>query len=180
MLLDQACPPWRANDAAGIRDRYLTGEEVRFAGVVVSEDGGASPGRPSGAHRGPIGSPKGHPGNGGVAGSAKGLRGSRYRAGEGPFTRCVHRAPHRNVRQRGGGVAMRPEAPLPLPPTVSVVVPVKDATRFLETSISSILGALAHCEGELIIVDNGSTDGSYELLQERWSSLDASGAMHQG
>ena len=45
MLIDQARPLWRANDAAGIHDRYLAGEEVRFAGVVVSEHRGASPGR---------------------------------------------------------------------------------------------------------------------------------------
>lgn len=51
---------------------------------------------------------------------------------------------------------------------VSVIVPVLNARQYLEPCISSILTALDACHGELIIVDNGSTDGSYELLRERW------------
>ncbi len=50
--------------------------------------------------------------------------------------------------------------------TVSVVVPVRDALKFLPSSTSSILRALERFgSGEVIFVDNGSTDGSLQFLQ---------------
>jgi len=51
----------------------------------------------------------------------------------------------------------------------SVVVPVLNAKDFLHRSLDSILAAMdRYGNAELVVLDNGSTDGSYEiLLQER-------------
>jgi GT2 family glycosyltransferase len=55
---------------------------------------------------------------------------------------------------------------------ITAVVPVLNAERFLEPCLGSITAAMAgarHCEVDLVVVDNGSTDGSMEVLRERWS-----------
>jgi len=52
-------------------------------------------------------------------------------------------------------------------PLISVIVPVYNSMGVLETCLRSILAAMAHFgKAELILIDNGSTDGSYELLRE--------------
>lgn len=59
-------------------------------------------------------------------------------------------------------------------PLISVVIPVLNAARFLAPCLDSVVGAMDACAGarvELIIIDNGSTDGSWELLQGSWSAL---------
>lgn len=49
-------------------------------------------------------------------------------------------------------------------PTVSVVMPVRDAARYLRAAVDSIL-AQTYTDLELIAVDDGSTDGSLDLLR---------------
>jgi glycosyltransferase involved in cell wall biosynthesis len=49
-------------------------------------------------------------------------------------------------------------------PSVSVVVPVYNAARFLDEAIRSILGQ-RHAGLELIVVDDGSTDGSGDVAR---------------
>jgi hypothetical protein len=58
-----------------------------------------------------------------------------------------------------------PEARAPSGSTVSVVVPVYNKAGLLRTALDSVVAAARrHGACELILVDNGSTDGSYELL----------------
>ena len=46
---------------------------------------------------------------------------------------------------------------------ITVVVPVLNASRFLPRTVPTVLEAARNTEGaEIIYVDNGSTDGSYE------------------
>jgi glycosyltransferase involved in cell wall biosynthesis len=53
---------------------------------------------------------------------------------------------------------------------ISVVVPTYNVARFLDASLRSIEAALQEVGGgELIVVDNGSTDGTQELLAEQWA-----------
>jgi len=54
-----------------------------------------------------------------------------------------------------------PSTPAPL---VSVIIPSYNAIRFLHDTIASVY-AQAHRPLEVIVVDDGSTDGSWELLQ---------------
>jgi len=53
-------------------------------------------------------------------------------------------------------------------PLISVVVPVFNARQYLERVMDAIMVALDHFPGEVVVVDNGSTDGSLEFLRERW------------
>jgi glycosyltransferase involved in cell wall biosynthesis len=55
-------------------------------------------------------------------------------------------------------------------PRFSVVVPALNSRKYLPGSIDSILAAV-ECYGkaDLTIVDNGSTDGSWELLSSKYS-----------
>ncbi len=51
----------------------------------------------------------------------------------------------------------------------SVIVPVFDARRFIPMCLPTVVRAVHdHQAAELIVVDNGSTDGSYELLQREF------------
>jgi glycosyltransferase involved in cell wall biosynthesis len=48
---------------------------------------------------------------------------------------------------------------------ISVIVPVLNSKEYLKRSLNSILAAIHHYgPAELIIIDNGSTDGSYEMV----------------
>jgi hypothetical protein len=52
----------------------------------------------------------------------------------------------------------------------SVVIPVYNSIRHLKTCLDAACAALRHHgNGELIVLDNGSTDGSYELLLSDYS-----------
>jgi glycosyltransferase involved in cell wall biosynthesis len=53
---------------------------------------------------------------------------------------------------------------------VAVVIPVWNARQYLEICLDSILAAAEHSSGvDVTVIDNGSTDGSYEFLQSRYS-----------
>jgi glycosyltransferase involved in cell wall biosynthesis len=55
-------------------------------------------------------------------------------------------------------------------PGISVVVPVFNSAEYLRQSVESILEAIAqYGPAELILIDNGSIDGSYELLLSRYA-----------
>lgn len=59
-------------------------------------------------------------------------------------------------------------------PTFSVVMPVYNERGHLRETLSSVLAALeAYGHGEFIVVDNGSTDGSWQILQELQDDLTA-------
>jgi glycosyltransferase involved in cell wall biosynthesis len=54
---------------------------------------------------------------------------------------------------------------------ISVIIPVLNARQYLESCLDSVLAAAArHGNVEIVVVDNGSTDGSYELLQSRYAT----------
>src|SRR5258708_39692581 len=51
-------------------------------------------------------------------------------------------------------------------PDLSVIVPVKDERDNLRPLYQRVTAALAGRSFELVVVDDGSTDGSFEVLQE--------------
>jgi GT2 family glycosyltransferase len=51
------------------------------------------------------------------------------------------------------------------PPLVSVVIPVRNGARDLPRCLASIAAAGSHISAEVIVVDNGSTDGSAEIAR---------------
>jgi glycosyltransferase involved in cell wall biosynthesis len=54
----------------------------------------------------------------------------------------------------------------------SVVIPVFNSIRYLKTCLDAVCVAIRrHGSGELFVVDNGSSDGSYELLQADYGSV---------
>src|SRR5581483_1984994 len=56
------------------------------------------------------------------------------------------------------------------PKTISVIVPVYNSMNHLQTCLDSIMKAIEqYGNAKLIIVDHGSTDGSYELLVGEYS-----------
>lgn len=55
-------------------------------------------------------------------------------------------------------------------PRISVIVPVYDALPYLRACLDSLLDAVdEYGNAEVIVVDNGSTDGSWELLRARYT-----------
>lgn len=53
---------------------------------------------------------------------------------------------------------------------ISVVVPAYNVIRFIDATLRSIEAALQEVGGgELVVVDNGSTDGTQELLAKQWA-----------
>jgi hypothetical protein len=58
-----------------------------------------------------------------------------------------------------------------LPPTLSVLLPVRNAAPFLEASVTSILNQTKR-DFEFIILDDASTDGSTQVLQA-WAARDS-------
>jgi glycosyltransferase involved in cell wall biosynthesis len=56
-------------------------------------------------------------------------------------------------------------------PRISIVVPTLNSSKYLLTTINSILAAIEYYgNADLTIVDNGSSDGSWEILSSRYSS----------
>ncbi len=56
-----------------------------------------------------------------------------------------------------------------LPGRFSVVVPVFNSRRHLKACLDSVMSAIDNYgQAELIVIDNGSTDGSYELIRETY------------
>jgi CDP-glycerol glycerophosphotransferase len=67
-------------------------------------------------------------------------------------------------RGRGDGGAGSPDLPRGTgPELLSVVVPVHNEERHVETALRSILGQ-PHGAVEVIVVDDGSTDGSWDVV----------------
>lgn len=85
----------------------------------------------------------------------------------------VHSGGTGKVDRSGGGTWARHEAPgtgdpgSGAPP-VTVVVPVLDAVEYLPRCVPAVLRAVDRIGGgEIVFVDNGSTDGSVEFLRAR-------------
>ena len=56
--------------------------------------------------------------------------------------------------------------------SISVVIPVYNSMRTLATCLNSVLEALGRVSSsELIVIDNGSTDGGFELLQRAYTHV---------
>src|SRR5438034_161492 len=54
-------------------------------------------------------------------------------------------------------------------PTIDVVIPVYNKFRFLRDAVGSVVAAAeTHGSAQVWLVDNGSTDGSYELLTNQY------------
>lgn len=51
-------------------------------------------------------------------------------------------------------------------PKISIIVPVFNAEKYLERCLDSILKSLGGVSGEVLVVDNGSTDGSLSILEK--------------
>lgn len=80
--------------------------------------------------------------------------------------------------QRVGGLRVAPEVFQSQPyhglrvrtESISVIVPIKNKARFLETCVGSILAAATRVDGvDVLLVDNMSTDGSAEILRREFS-----------
>lgn len=53
------------------------------------------------------------------------------------------------------------------PPRVSILIPLYNASEFIETSINSVL-LQTFTDFEVVVVDDQSTDGSYELVRDKY------------
>ena len=58
-----------------------------------------------------------------------------------------------------------------MPPKVSVIIPVFNVVRYLNQTITSVISQMLESL-EIILVDDGSTDGCYELI-ENWKEKDS-------
>ena len=51
-------------------------------------------------------------------------------------------------------------------PTLSVVIPVYNEVEFVETLVQKVLAAVPEIEKEILLVDDGSTDGTRDVLKK--------------
>ena len=49
---------------------------------------------------------------------------------------------------------------------ISIIIPVYNAEKYLVRCLDPVLSSLKNAEGELILIDNNSTDGSLKILEE--------------
>ena len=49
---------------------------------------------------------------------------------------------------------------------VSIIIPVYNAAKYLERCVDSVLGAMRKVKGEIILIDNNSTDDSPKIMQK--------------
>ena len=54
---------------------------------------------------------------------------------------------------------------------VSVIIPSWNAKKYLQGCVNSIIKETKHCSIEIIVVDNASTDGSPEMIQNQFPQL---------
>ena len=137
----------RSRRPLGNRRDAGAGRRGGCRGPVRDDVGAGRPARPRGPRRRRAcraGTARGVP----EAGPCAGRRALRPRA--------VGRAAPGAVRAAGGGVSG---------PRVSVVMPVRDAERFLREALDSIL-AQTLADLELIVVDDGSADSTPAILEE--------------
>lgn len=64
-------------------------------------------------------------------------------------------------------------------PQISVVIPAYNCDRYLRVAIDSVL-AQAHCHFEVIVIDDGSTDRTAEVLQQYGNQIRAVAQPNQG
>jgi GT2 family glycosyltransferase len=57
------------------------------------------------------------------------------------------------------------------PPLVSVIVITFNGMEFVEACLSSVLKAVANVPAEIIVIDNGSRDGTKQFLESRFSQV---------
>jgi GT2 family glycosyltransferase len=58
-------------------------------------------------------------------------------------------------------------------PQISVIIPLWNGRAYINACLDALLTAAAHCEGsvEILVVDNGSTDGSAQRVAERFPQV---------
>ena len=59
----------------------------------------------------------------------------------------------------------------PKPPGISVIIPSRDGLELLARSLPAVLQDLAGIDHEVIVVDNGSGDGTEQFLRQEFSSV---------
>lgn len=77
--------------------------------------------------------------------------------------------------ERGGRRVRNPSRPFAAPkqiaPGISLIIPSRDGRELLESMLPAVTGDLAGLEAEVIVVDNGSADGTAAFLTELYPSI---------
>jgi GT2 family glycosyltransferase len=72
---------------------------------------------------------------------------------------------------RAGGGSRPVRKPGPAAPGISVLIPSRNGRHLLEAQLPGIVRELEGFPGEIVIVDNGSTDGTAEWISETWPRI---------